>query len=60
LGNGFWDPYSQIMFSEFYYQLGLVDNIVKKKLEFVELMTRRSILAKNFSMALGVFTVGFF
>ncbi len=60
LGNGFWDPYSQIVFSEFYYQLGLVDNIVKKKLESVELMTRLNILAKNFSMALGVFTVGFF
>lgn len=57
-GNGFWDPYNQIIFSEFYYQLGLADNIFKRKLQVIEFLTRESILVKNFTRALGVFQIG--
>ncbi len=57
VGNGWWDPRHQMVHSELYYNLGLIDNVQKNTVGLQEYKTRKNMKWQNFDKVLQAFTI---
>ncbi len=48
VGNGFTDPETMMYYSDFVYQLGLIDGLAKIEMQKLEMQGRKAIQEKHF------------